>query len=50
MLDRLMSELQAIKNWPRGECRTETEKVAVTVRAFRAIELQNQIADLISRN
>jgi hypothetical protein len=50
MIETLRAELKAIQNWPCGECRTETEKDAVAIRAFRAIELENQIAALIARN
>ena len=50
MLETLRAELQAIQKWPCGECPTETEKQAVANRAFRAIELENQIAALIARN
>jgi hypothetical protein len=50
MLETLIAELRAIQKWPCGECPTETEKQAVANRAFRAIELQNQIAELVARN
>ena len=48
--DKLRIELKAIQNWPCGNMVTETEKDAVAIRAFRAIELQHQIAELVSRN
>jgi hypothetical protein len=47
MFDKLRSELKAIRDWPCGECRTKTEQDAI---AIRAIELENQIAELVSRN
>lgn len=50
MLANLRAELKAIRDWPRGMMVTETEKDAVAIRAFRAIELENQIAELVSRN
>jgi hypothetical protein len=50
MLANLRAELKAIRDWPCGMMVTETEKDAVAIRAFRAIELENLIAELVSRN
>jgi len=50
VLETLRAELKAIQNWPCGEMVTETEKDAVAFRAFRTIELEKQIAELVSRN
>jgi hypothetical protein len=50
MLETLRAELKATQKWSCGECPTETEKQAVANRAFRVVELENQIAALIARN
>jgi hypothetical protein len=50
MLESLRAELAAIRQWPCGKFHTETEKDAVAIRAFRAIELEKLIAELVSRN
>jgi hypothetical protein len=50
MFDRLRSELKAIQGWIAGGCPTDSEKIAVIFRVFRATELTKQIEEIVSRN
>jgi hypothetical protein len=50
MIEKLRAELKAIHEWPAGNLRTDTEKIAVVCRELRAREIARKIAEIASKN